>query len=223
VHPNYRRRGIGKKLLEVSEDWMRDKGMRLSFLTTSPALVAYQWYVDVGYEIVDLVSDYPTMHKTFSAPAGKVSAAMKAEKRFDSKASLALFDWFNKDRCGFVIRNAQDLKRQQKQGIYERKLSCSVEGGYALLSNRQGCIRYAEMLARSKRAYSEMINLAESRARYGAVAIHPFDPKAQEVLAEKGYRCDYGNHDVLMVKRLGPDGFSDVYDDSFVISRIDWF
>ena len=224
VRPSYMRRGIGRKLLEASEKYLQGQGIRLSFLTTSRSIVAYQWYCDVGYEVVGSVESYPYMYKILNPSKSVKKKGMSVEKhRIDLEQVQKLFGWYGSKHCGFVIRGLKDLRAREMEGVFSRNLSITVDGGYALLKRSFGVIQHMEILARSMKAYTELIKLAGSKAKYAAVAIHPFDPKANKAFEEAGYQVDLGNYGVLMYKRLSRTTFEDVYDDSFMISRLDLF
>jgi len=224
VKPSYARRGIGRKLLEASENYLRKHGKRLSFLTTMRSIVAYKWYYNVGYRVVDIADNYPQMYKIFDPPQNpkKVSVARKKHK-LDLKQVQSLWDWYGGRHCGFSIRSSKDLKSREKNGDFSKKLSISVDGGYALLKSRCETIECLETIARSQKAYLELIKLAEAKAKYASVAILPFDPKAHKAFEKANYKFDYGEFNVLMCKQLDSTKFNDLYDGSFMISRLDWF
>ena len=224
TRPGLRRQGIGRQLLDAAHDWLREQGHRLVFLTTSTSIVACEWYRGLGYEQVGAIDDYSYFYKVFN-PARKVVKDRERDKKhkLDITQPVELFEWFARNRCGFVDRTPKLLKARQQVGMFDRKLSLSVDGGYALLNSSFGCIRYCEILTRTKKAYRELIKLAEAKAGRAAVAIHPFDPKAVEVFRARGYIDDPGSYAILMVKSLDGTSFDDLYDDSFMISRLDWF
>jgi len=224
VRPSYMRQGIGRKLLDASENYMRQQGMKLSFLTTSRSIVAFQWYCDVGYEVVETVDDYPYMYKILASPPSVIKKKRNVKKnKLDVKKVQDLFDWYNSKHCGFVIRNLKELKSREMTDVFSSKLSIMVDGGYALLKSGCEAIQYKEILARNQKTYRELIKLAEAKAKYASAAIYPFDPKAQKAFLKARYRTDYGNYSVLMYKQLAGTKFTDLYDDSFMISELDWF
>ena len=224
TRPGLRRQGIGRQLLDAAHEWLREQGHRLVFLTTSTSIVACEWYRKDGYEQVSAVDDYSYLYKVFD-PARIAAKDRESDKqhRLDMNQPVELFEWFARNRCGFVDRTAKLLKARQGVGNFDRKLSLSVDNGYALLSSSLDCIRFCEILAKTKKAYRELIKLAEAKAGRAAVAIQPFDPKAVEVFRACGYTDDPGSFAILMVKSLDGTSFDDLYDDSFMISRIDWF
>jgi ribosomal protein S18 acetylase RimI-like enzyme len=224
VSPAYARRGIGRMLLQASEEYLRQQGIRLSFLTTSRSIVAYDWYREVGYEVIKSVEEYPYLYKTFKTfPAVERKVSPSRTFKLDLRQVRDLFDLYNQSHCGFVIRNQKDLKAREMEGTFSRKLSISADGGYALLKGGQGAIQFMEILARNEKTYNQVIKLAESKAKHAAVAIHPFDPQAQEALKKTDYQFHCGSYGVLMCKSLAKTSFADLYDESFMLSRLDWF
>ena len=224
VRPSYMRQGIGRKLLDASENYMRQQGMKLSFLTTSRSIVAFQWYCDIGYEVVETVDNYPYMYKTFNPPRS-VNRKSRADKKnkLNIREVQKLFDWYSDKHCGFVIRNLRELKSREMADVFSKKLSIMVDGGYALLKSSCDAVQYKEILARNQKTYRELIKLAEAKAKYGAVAICPFDSKAQKALRKAHYLADFGSYAVLMCKPLAGTTFTDLYDDGFMFSDLDSF
>lgn len=224
VRPSYMCRGIGRKLLEASEKYLHKQGMRLIFLTTSRSIVAYKWYCEIGYKVIDIVDNYPYMYKIFDPPqAIKKEGTSKKRHKLDLKQVQGIWDWYGNKHCGFVIRNLKDLKAREMDGNFSKKLSVLVDGGYALLRSRCDTILYMETLARSQEAYRELIRLTEAKAKYAAVAIHPFDPKSQKAFKKAHYQPDWVGYGVLMCKPLAGTTFADLFDDSFIFSGLDWF
>ncbi|MFH2055534.1 MAG: GNAT family N-acetyltransferase [bacterium] len=223
TRPAYGRQGIGRQLLEYAENWLREQGMRVVFLTTSRAIVAYRWYREVGYENVAVVDNYKYYYKLLSGAGRRPTRATPSKYRLDDDVVRDLFEWYARDRCGFVLRPPTHLKAREFHKIFDRKLSLSLPDGYALLTEGLAGLRYCELLAKTKKTYRELIRLAEARTSEAAVAIHPFDPKAEAVLLERGYACDPVQFEPLMVKSLDGTRFENLYDDSFMIAKIDWF
>ncbi|MCP4580407.1 MAG: GNAT family N-acetyltransferase [candidate division Zixibacteria bacterium] len=223
TRPSYNRRGVGRQLLEASERYFKDRGMKFSFLTTERPIVAYKWYLKAGYSDVTTVDNYPFMYKVFSRPNPKPEKSTSREYRFDLKKAREIFDWYAKSHCGFTIRSAKLFKSHDMAGSFTKKISVMVDNGYALLQNNCDSILIKEIVAKTQKTYRALIRLAEKRAKYAVAAIHPFDPKARKALAAAGYQNDKGNYGTLMCKPLGKSRFSDYYDKNFMISKVDWF
>ncbi len=55
----WRRRGVGRALMQAVEVWARESGLRLIYLETAQDnLVAQRFYEAIGYEKVDEIHDY---------------------------------------------------------------------------------------------------------------------------------------------------------------------
>lgn len=68
VLPSYRRRGIGRVLIEHAENWLRDRGcVRVKLQVELPGAEAVDFYRALGYEQQELVSMSKWLVKTESA------------------------------------------------------------------------------------------------------------------------------------------------------------
>ncbi len=224
TRPSCRRQGVGRRILEVAEAHFRERGLRFSFLTTSRAIVAHRWYQSVGYEDVTIVDGYSHLYKILMsrpvAPAGRPSA--KAQ-RLDHRQIVANFARQWRNHCGFVYRTDRRLQVLERMGAYDPANSQVTPQGHLLASRQFGSSRVIEVLAGNKKTYGELIRSLERRTAAGVYLPFVSDPMAIEVLAKANYRRDQGSFDVLMAKPLAGANFDDVYDESFVISRCEFF
>ena len=223
TRPSAARQGIGRKLLEAAEDYFRRRGIRLSMLTTSRAIVAHRWYASVGYQEVEAVNQCPHYYKVF-----RVAPKSKAKKRsgvqeFDRVQCIANFTRFMKDRCGFVYRAQERFDYMETVGNLTAAVSQTSERGHVIASTQMGCAMVNEIIAENQAAALEMIKSVESKVENGAYYRYVFDPVVAKALAKAGYRSDIGAFDVFMCKALGKVGFDDVYDSSFTVSRGEFF
>lgn len=224
VRPDSARRGIGRRLLEASEDYLRREGKLLVFLTTSRSIVAYQWYYGIGYKEVENVNNVPYMYKYLKPSKVKDKKAAKKDKlKLDFNVVQEIWDRYTRNRCGFVFRDLDYLKAKELAGDFVKKESFSIDNGYVLARRGFETVQLIEILARTQKSYSQLIRIAENRARYAVIAYRPFDPAALKSFDRAGYRADMGSFGVLMCKQFGETSFADLYDDSFMISRADWF
>jgi hypothetical protein len=145
------------------------------------------------------------------------------EYRLDIKKAQKLFDSYSQNHCGFVIRSTTDLKAREMEGVYNKKISLTVDGGYAFLRTSFDTVQFMEVLARTQKVYKQLIKMAEAKAKYASLAIYPFDPVAQNIFEQGGYKTDMGSYGCLMCKSLDGTKYYDLYDKSFLLSRIDWF
>ena len=59
VVKSWRRRGVGARLMEAVEDWVRQQGLRLVYLETAEDNVpAQRFYQERGYEQIETLKDY---------------------------------------------------------------------------------------------------------------------------------------------------------------------
>ena len=59
VIKSWRRRGVGARLLDAVEDWVRQQGLRLVYLETAEDNVpAQRFYQERGYEQIETLKDY---------------------------------------------------------------------------------------------------------------------------------------------------------------------
>ena len=59
VIKSWRRRGVGARLMEAVEDWVRQQGLRLVYLETAEDNVpAQRFYQKRGYEQIETLKDY---------------------------------------------------------------------------------------------------------------------------------------------------------------------
>lgn len=227
TRPSVARSGVGKQLLDVAEDYFRERGIRLSMLTTSRAIVAHRWYSKVGYVEVETVNKYPHFYKVFHKPAvskEKSKPKSKADRaQFDKVQAVTNFARFMQDRCGFVYRDLGHFSYLRDVGALDTKISVCTDKGHVIAGINLGSAGIREIIASSQKSALEMIKSVEDKAQRGAYYRYIFDPNVVAALKRAGYREDVGTYDVLMCKPLGRVKFSDVYDRTFTISRSDFF
>lgn len=225
TRPSARRRGIARKLLEESESWMREHKYRLAMLTTSRAIVAHRWYESVGYKEIEKVNQLPYCYKLFTPPRepNKYKIRINRDNGVDFKQVSKLFNRFTEKRCGFTIRTLDDLKPFETFGVFSRDCSISTDSGYLLARRTTGAIRVGEVFAKDISTCHALFKFAEARAKYAVSVIHPDDPVVLQTLQKMNYTFDPVGYDVVMWKSLDGTAFDDLYDDSFYISKNDWF
>lgn len=223
TRPSMGRQGVGRRLLEAAENHFRERGIRLSMLTTSRAIVAHRWYSSVGYREVEVVNQYPHYYKVLkTAPKAKAGKVAPAES-FDRVQCVANFTRFMKDRCGFVYRAQERFDYMETVGNLVKESSQTTERGHVIASTQMGAAMVNEMIAENQTAALEMIRWVESRVTNGVYCRYVFDPTVAKALTKAGYRSDSGAFDVFMCKPLGEARFEDVYDESFAVSRGEFF
>ncbi len=222
TRPSMARQGIGRQLLEAAENHLRDRGIRLAMLMTSRAIVAYRWYASVGYQEVEIVNNYSHYYKVLRPSARKAKKEQKVEA-FDRVQCIANFTRFMQNRCGFVYRALERFDYMETVGNLSPSLSRTSEHGHVIASAQMGAAMVNEMIAEKQTHAREMIKWIEQQVENGAYYRYVFDPVVALALAKAGYRSDTGAFDVTMWKPLGDVGFEDVYDESFMVSRGEFF
>jgi GNAT superfamily N-acetyltransferase len=224
--PSCSRAGIGRTILEYSEDYFRHQGYRFSMLTTSRSIVAYRWYLEVGYEVVDKVESYQHFYKIPRAsrrPESFPATSHGSAKSINLDKTIRLFENYTRDKCGFVYREVGSLQARQYMGFFEPGASVALDEGYLLASWQLGSLRISEIIAPNQKIGRDLITRAASLAKGGLHARFVFDRVVAQTLVKSGFRGDPGSYGVLMAKPLVGTIFSDVFDDSFICSNIDFF
>lgn len=222
--PTANRQGLGRKLLEFCESYFRRKGYHFCTLTTSRNIVAFRWYRETGYEIVKYTDSYPHYYKVPhlarkplpQKPQGKSAS-------FDYEKTLDLFDRYMTDRCGFVFRDIGSLRAREQFGFYDSTRSVVLDDGYLLANSQSGSIRISEVIALKTSTARSLLKAAVGMSRAGVYARFVFDATVAHLLEKQGFRNSPGTYDVLMAKPLSRMKFDQVYDRSFICSRIDFF
>ncbi len=226
TRPMYARQGVGGKLLEAAENYFRERGFRLSMLTTSQYLIAHRGYVSFGYREIEAVNNLPHFYKVPRRLAKSdpfaVAKKGKAAKSFLHDIGV-LFDKYTHNRCGFTIRDAGLMKQREQLGYFEPDISPLLDNGYLLAYRQLGSIIILEVISFDKKTARELLRLASGWSTAGIGARYVFDPNVAELLSKSGFRQDPGSYGVLMVKSLDGTSFTDVYDSSFLYSSMDAF
>lgn len=223
TRPSLGRQGIGRRLLEAAEEHFRSRGIRISMLTTSRAIVAYKWYSGVGYKEVEIVNQFPHYFKVLKPSTARKTKVKAEAGEFDRLQCIANFTRFMKDRCGFVYRAPHRFDYMEQVGNLSRAHSMVDEHGHVIASPQMGSVMVNEMIADNKTHATEMIKWLEKRAEFGVYYRYVFDPVVAATLDKAGYRSDRGAFDVFMWKALGDAQFEDVYDETFTVSRGEFF
>jgi ribosomal protein S18 acetylase RimI-like enzyme len=224
--PSANRQGLGKKLLEHCEEYFRQKGYRFCTLTTSRNIIAYRWYREVGYDVVEYPDAYPHYYKIPRSAAGlRVQPAKSQAKAsgFDYEKTLELFDKYMEDRCGFVYRDIGSLKAREQFGFYDSRYSRIHDDGYMLANSQSGSLRISEVISLKSSTARSLLRSAAGMTKGGLFARFVFDPDIARLFERSGYHRDLGTYDVLMAKPLTGVSFDDIYDRSFICTRVDFF
>ncbi len=223
TRPSCQRQGIGRRVLEAAEDHLRKRGLRFSFLTTSRAIVAHRWYESVEYQDISIVDGYSHLYKIMKGGKPAPRQTRVSTAKLDYRQVIANFARSRQNHCGFVYRTERRLEMLEHVGAFEPVNSQVLPTGHLLASRQFESSRVIEVVAENKKTCAELIKSLERRTREGVYLTFISDPHVIDVLERAKYRRDQGSFDVLMAKPLAGAAFDDVYDETFVISRCEFF
>jgi ribosomal protein S18 acetylase RimI-like enzyme len=225
TRPSFARQGVGGRLLEAAENHFRQKGFRLSMLTTSRAFIAHRGYVSFGYREVEIVNNYPHFYKVprRSAKADPFPPEPKEKAvKLDLGKIGRLFENYTRNRCGFTIREIGTMQERQDMGFYfEPRSSVVLDDGYLLAGKQMGSVWISEVIASSQKTARELLRRSAATSTAGIFARSVFDPEIARLLGKLGYRRDPGAYGVLMAKPLTDVPFDDIYDDTFLFTAVE--
>jgi len=190
-------------------------------LTTSRAIVAQGWYESVGYREIEIVNSYPHFYKFLHDR--KDQPLEKGTGRQFRKRVLEILHHHLRNHCGFTYRDENLMRFLEFRGPVNYKASFIADDAYFLATESLGTLLISEILAPSQKAYRELLKKAESMTREAVYSRFVFEPKAIKSFEQAGYRMDPEEYHVAMWKSLDGTKFSDVYDKSFVMPRLDFF
>ncbi len=221
TRPAQGRKGIGRKLLDAAENSLRQQGISLSLLTTSRAIVAYRWYAEVGYKEIEAVNRYPHFYKF---PRRKPGARIrKGSSKLDRARVLKLLHQQLRNRCGFTYRDETQMRLLELRGVINPTYCHVGEDSYFLANEALGTLQISEILAPTQKAYRDMIKRAESMTREAVYSRFVYNDKAIAAFQRAGYKSDPEEFHVAMWKSLDGTMFTDLFDKSFVMPRLDFF
>lgn len=220
TRPALGRKGIGRRLLDTAEDYLREQGMRLSILTTSRSIVAYRWYSEIGYKEIDAVNRYPHFYKF---PRNTKRKSRKGSGKINRSKVLKLLHQHLRNNCGFTYRDDALLRFVETRGSISPEYSFVGNDAYFLGSRSAGTLLISEILAPTQKAYRELLKKAESMAPDAVYSRFVFEDKASKSFARANYQMDPEEYHVAMWKSLDGTKFGDVFDKSFVMPRLDFF
>jgi GNAT superfamily N-acetyltransferase len=218
--PGYTRRGVSTALMNNAHQYFEEKDYRFSFLATSPALIAHEFYKKLGY--VDLI-EYPSAYKAVKDKKARYSKKEKVAK-LDLDRILEIYNEFSKDKTGFVIRDIPYLKMLKKvEGITSRQ--CMIlDRGYVVFREDKSGIGVRELVALDTAEMHMLINLMEERTRGVVYDRAVLNSALRDVYRSRGYMIQDRGYGLMMFKPLTTDAsFEQIYGDRFHLSRLDVF
>jgi hypothetical protein len=141
----------------------------------------------------------------------------------DRRQIIANFTRHVRNNCGFVYRAENRLEFLERTGAFESANSEVSFNGHLLASRQFGSSRVIEVVAETLSSYGKLMKSVEQRTLEGVYASFVSDPMAVRSLLKRNYRSDTGSYGVLMSKPLAAVAFDQIYDESFIISRCEFF
>jgi predicted N-acetyltransferase YhbS len=218
--PGHTHRGVCRALMKKAHEYFAEKHYRFSFLSTSPALIAHSFYVNLGY--ADLV-EYPTAYKTFHKKvAGRSEYARLSG--FDPERVLRIYGEFTREKTGFVVRDEKYLKMLRKIEKIKPKQCLIDEEGYVIFREDKTGTWIRELVALNRSQMHKLIGILETRARgpiFDRAVLHK---ELLGVYEARGYVTLKNGYSVFMYKPLVDDAsFSQTYGGNFFLTRLDSF
>lgn len=218
--PGNTRQGICTALMERAHEYLREKGYRFAFLTTSPTIVAHALYERLGYS--DALS-FSGVYK-IKERVKKQGVSQHEKTRLDLDRMLEIYRGYVKNMTGLVVRNKKHMQMLAKTHEITARECILDERGYVVFKKDKKQVRIRELVAHDKEEMNRLIGLIEERAQtvvYGRAIV---DPALRRVFASRGFTVLESGHGVLMVKEFTRDvTFNETYGGRFFMSALDYF
>jgi len=222
--PSYARRGISTKLMKKAHEYFFEKAYRFSFLITSKAIVAYQFYRKLGYKDA---TEVPSAQKIIKKKKTEDKKEKGKKMAVDWNKVLEIYNKFTIGKTGFVVRDQQRLKLLRKYFRIKPKMVMQTGEAYCIFKEDKGSIypsvQIMEIAALEINKAINLIRRVEEKAKsvvYDHVVLDDRILKAYQTL---GYMIERRSYDVLMVKELADISFEEAYGEKFYISILDFF
>ena len=219
THPVHARKGIFKALMQRSHDYFKEQGYKFSILYTSKILIAYAFYLKLGYKDTMV---YPSAYKIIKE---KRKTAKKTRKKIklDWDKLVGLYNQATKNYTGFVIRDKQYGRMLETRKRIQPEKSIVTDKGYALLREDEGNMYVKELLALSKEETSKLISEIEEKTAKGIIYEKVVDKDTLETYKSCGYMIMREGYDLLMSKQLADTTFTETYGNKFYSTSADFF
>jgi len=219
--PGHTRKGICTALLNRAHEHFLEKGYRLSFLTTSPTIVAYALYKKTGY--FDVTS-FPGVYKIKEKANTHKTVKPEKASRLDFARMLEIYREYVKSKTGFAVRDESYLKMLAKTHEIVSKECIITEKGYVIFKKDKKQVRIRELVAHGKKEMNKLIGIVEDKAQNVVYGRDILDSTLREAYEERGFTILDSGHGVLMVKELTADAvFKETYGNRFYMSALDHF
>jgi predicted acetyltransferase len=220
TNPDFAKQGICRTLMEAAHDYFRSQRYRFSFLCTIRTIIAYAFYLKLGYTEVEAVNQFIGAYKVLDKSE---SLAQKAKSNLDSQKICQIYEKFVNDKTGFVVRQKDFVTMFAKRKRIDEQKSMLKPKGYALVTEDQSVIKVQDLVALNESTYEELVEGIEENAKNGVINRLVADDTLLAIYKSKGYRFQIGDNSVLMVKNLTDVDVDKVYGKSFYMGLLDWF
>lgn len=219
--PGHTRKGICTALLNRAHEHFLEKNYRLSFLTTSPTIVAYALYKKMGY--FDVTS-FPGVYKVREKANTQKTVKREKAPRLNFAKMLEIYQEYVKGKTGFVVRDETYMKMLAKIHEIANKECITTERGYVIFKKDKKQVRIRELVAHDKKEMNKLIGIVEGKAQKVVYGRDVLDPTLREAYEDRGFTALDNGHGVLVVKELAADAsFKETYGNRFYMSALDHF
>jgi GNAT superfamily N-acetyltransferase len=222
THPEYARQGISTALIARSHEYFLAKGYRFSILTTSPTIVAHDFYARLGYfDVAPFLSAY------LGARTKRLETPTRRDlSKPDYDRMLELFHKSVRGRTGFALRDKDYLRMMFKQYEIASKECMTTERGYMIFKKEKEHARIRELVAEDGKEMLRLIGIVEGMTKkpvIGRLGI-PYSKDLIKAYGSQGFTVLENGHGVLMAKELAVRAsFSVSFGDKFCMGALDHF
>jgi len=216
--PSYTRRGVCRALLDRAHEYLVEKDYRFSFLTTSPTIVAYSLYLELGYSDV---TSFPGAYKVKEKGERRTSGRERTKLDFDRM--LEIYREYVKDKTGLVVRNEAYMKMLAKTLEIAAGECITTSRGYIIFKKEKKRVRIRELIACDEKEMNELVGRVEDKAQNLVYARAVLDPTLRRVYRSLGFSVLEAGHGVIMVKELTETPFNEAYSSRFYMGALDHF
>ncbi len=218
THPLHARKGIFKALMQRSHTYFEEQGYKFALLYTSRILIAYAFYVKLGYK--DAVA-YSSAYKIIRETGAHKKA--KKKTKLDWDLILGLFNQTTTNCTGFVVKDKQYGTMLEKRKRIQPENSIVTAKGYALLRKDEGNIFIQELVAKTKEDASKLVAKIDKGTAKAVINGMVVNELILDTYRSAGYMIMSEGYGLLMSKQLANATFTETYGDKFYTSSADSF
>jgi len=233
--PGHARQGLSTALMRRAHELSKDRGMRISMLTTSASLVAYDMYSKLGY------STLATFNRgikplTHTKPRKTRALKLRAFKLTDAKPLDRAFASQTKDALGFVCRQPEYVAMRVRsfQTSAEKIKVATIGGkivGYALTNKIDDYAEIQELVAIDDSSRLRILEAVGRQPKAGwLICTGVCDRRLSNLYTTQGFNMYESGWGRVMATcldgSLSNEGIAKLYgadQDHFVINALDSF